>query len=335
MSVNAGNGGFDRAAVWRVLGRPALCLALGALALRVAGWLGWLPAPRPILDMDRTVLLHQAWAVRQPRTADVVLLGDSSCLMDVWAADLGRRLGEGTLNLATFGFVDLATHARLLRQYARANPGRPRLVALLVHPQTLRRQTTVPYYAELVDAYSAGREPEAPEGVAGILAQWLSLDQARDRGLGRFLPRPLPGKFGVYYGFTSDLWHYLERHQGSAVDPSQYDPHGANGSPEYRLAKQWEVPSRAFRAALPTGTRLVVGLTPAPASFVLPDHAVVCRRMLVDWAAWLRADGVLTNLPTVLPDALFASVTHLNEAGARRFTELVAAELITDAAVSR
>lgn len=329
MSVSAGNGGFDRAAAWRVLGRPALCLVLGALALRLAGWFGWLPAPRPTLDMDRTVLLHQAWASGQPHPAAVVLLGDSSCLMDVSASELGRRLGHGTLNLGTFSFIDLATHAQLLRRYAMVNPGRPRVVVLLVHPQTLRRQTTVPYYAELIEAYLEGREPEVPDRTAGVLDLWLGLDQVRDRGLGRFLPRPLPGEFGVYYGFTSDLWRYLDEHQGSAVDPNRFLPSGANGSPEYRLAKHWEAPSRAFRAALPAGARLVVGLTPAPASFVLPDHAATCRRMLVEWGAWLRADVVLTNLPTVLPDGWFASVTHLNEAGARQFTERLATALTT------
>jgi hypothetical protein len=46
------------------------------------------PAPRPILDTDRTILIHQAEASRTASSYDIILIGDSSCLMDVNARQL-------------------------------------------------------------------------------------------------------------------------------------------------------------------------------------------------------------------------------------------------------
>ena len=93
--------------------------------------------PRPILDIDRTILIHQAEASRLRHGADVVFLGDSSCLMDFSAKDLEGWLppDHRVLNLATLSYVDLPACAGLLRNYVAANPDRLRVVVLLLHPE--------------------------------------------------------------------------------------------------------------------------------------------------------------------------------------------------------
>ena len=72
---------------WRDLVRLALPslvpLAVFAALMHGAAALGLLPAPRPALDTDRTILIHQVEASRARQEAEVVLIGDSSCLMDV------------------------------------------------------------------------------------------------------------------------------------------------------------------------------------------------------------------------------------------------------------
>ena len=307
---------------------PVFLLVLGAMTLHVAAGIGLLPAPRPTLDMDRTILFHQAHASQSRHSADLVLLGDSSCLMDVSARQLGRELGRETLNLGTFSYLDLAAHGWLLQQFNAANPGRLRTVLLLMHPEALRRQEASSYHIGLLRSFLGAPDLELPgEGNPRLLDRVLGLELVRSRGLGRLLPWPLPKEHGAFYGFTDDLARYLDSHQGSAVDPNRFDPQSVRGSAEYRLARKWEAASRGFRAVLPKSVRLIVGITPAPASFVLPEHAVTCRRMLSEWGGWLEADAVLLNMPFVLPDDLFASVTHLNAAGAERFTELLAEQL--------
>jgi len=43
--------------------------------------------------------------------------------------------------------------------------------------------------------------------------------------------------------------------------------------------------------------------------------------MLAEWSRWLHADVALTSLAAILPDHFFASTTHLNESGARAYTD--------------
>ena len=49
--------------------------------------------------------------------------------------------------------------------------------------------------------------------------------------------------------------------------------------------------------------------------------------MLREWSQWLQADGILEQLPATLPERLFATTTHLNESGARFYTDLLAESL--------
>ena len=122
----------------RMLVGPLFALGLFAAALHAGARFALLPAPRPTLDVDRTVLIHQADASRAPQDAEIVLLGDSSCLMDVAAPLLTRRLGRPVLNLGTLSYLSLDAYALLLHNCAEANPGRLRAVVLLMHPEALR-----------------------------------------------------------------------------------------------------------------------------------------------------------------------------------------------------
>lgn len=313
--------------VLKLIVPPGVFLGLASVALHCMTFGKLLPPPRPALDMDRTILLHQAEASRSRHSDDLILLGDSSCLMDIWAPRLGKTIARATLNLGTFSYIDLLTHGRLLKEFAATNPGQLKSVVLLMHPETLRQQEVSLFHNDFVRSIFEGQEPEEPGSATLHLDQWLGIEILKSRLLGRFMPWPLHGEYGAYYGFTSDLWRYLDQNKGSAVDPNRFDRRNARGNAEYRLAKKWENESRRFHEMVPLGVRLFVGLTPAPESFVSQDHAAICHRMLGQWGAWLQADEILTNLPSTFPDNLFASVTHLNRAGAQEFTELLAKEL--------
>jgi hypothetical protein len=318
---------FTAADAARAVALPLIPVAIFALAMHLGAAFRLLPAARPAYDVDRTVLLHQAWASQSKHKADLLLLGDSACLMDVNAARLGELLGRRALNLSSLSYLSLPAHGRLLREYATANPGQLRTVVLLLHPGTLRLQAQPADYDELLASYLAGRDSFQTATRQGQLNRWLGLEVFRGRLLSRCLPFPLPGQYGLAYGFTTDLWRRLDERQGSATDPHRLDLLSARGSAEYRLAGQFEGQSRQFRNYVPPGVKLVVGLTPVPESFAQQNHAQTCRLMLEQLAGWLGADAALTNLPATLPDELFATVTHLNDRGGERFTELLAKEL--------
>lgn len=318
---------FSYAEVFRFAGLPLVPVALLAGLLQVAAAFGWLPVPRPALDLDRTILLHQAQACRLPQPAEVLFIGDSSCLIDVSAPQLERGLGLKVLNLGTLSYLDLPTHASMLREFVRANPGRPRIVVLLLHPEALRLQETPRYYNESLRCFFEGRDHRQTSDLNGRLDCWLGIESLRERLLSRLVPIPLPGAYGVRYGFTWDLWRFLTENQGSGADPNRFDRQTANGNAEYRLAKRFEQESRQFRAVLPPGVRLVAAITPVPASFAGPDHAATVQRLLRQWGGWLQADLLLTNLPASLPDDRFASVTHLNSIGATELSMRLIEEL--------
>jgi hypothetical protein len=68
-------------------------------------------------------------------------------------------------------------------------------------------------------------------------------------------------------------------------------------------------------------------LTPSPKSsrtqFDLANRDEVLRQ----WNKWMHADGLLTNLPPVLPDLYFSATAHLNELGQKKYTRCVALAL--------
>jgi hypothetical protein len=306
----------------RLAGLPLLPLALFAGLMHLGSQFGGLPAPRPTLDTERTILIHQAEASRSPQDAEVLLLGDSSCLMNVSARQLSEHLARPVLNLGTFSFLDLNAHALLLRNYAQANPGRLRVVALLMHPESLRRAGPEGYYVAALTNFLSGFDHGQPETFAGQAALWLGVDIFNGRILSRVVPGPLPGAYGRRYGFSHDLEGFLDKERGSAIDP---DPKPFEGTAEYRLAPTLERASRRFRAAVPTGVKLLVGITPAPERFVGQRHSQIHGGLLSQWAQWLQADAALTNLPPTLPDASFVRTTHLKESVIPRYTEQLAA----------
>ena len=309
----------------RFVTRPLLPLALFAAAIHTGARLHLLPVPRPTLDAERAILIHQAEAARRPQEAEVLLLGDSSCLMNVSARQLGEQLGRPALNLATFSFLDLNAHALMLREFTRANPGRLRAVVLLMHPDSLRRLNAEPYYLAVLTNYWAGLDHCRTELPAGRASCLLGVDAFNGRVLTRIVPTPLSGAYAHRYGFTRDLESFLTREHGSAVDP---DSKPFAGNAEYRLAATLERASKSFRDAVPPGAKLFVGITAVPERFAGPRYPQLHSVLLRQWSQWLQADFILTNLPPTLPDDSFARSTHLKETSIPRYTEQLAVEVL-------
>jgi hypothetical protein len=305
----------------RIIGWPLIPLGVFSLALHLTARGNLLPAPRPTLDTDRTILVHQAEAARRSDPAEVLLLGDSSCLMDVSARELGERIGRPALSLATFSYLDLNAHAAMLREFARSNPGRPRAVVLLMNPESLRRPASDPYYLGVLTNFWAGHDDRPPATVGGQFTWGLGAEIFQGRLRARMLPVPLSGAYGRRYGFTRNLEDFLARERGSAIDP---ETQPFSGSAEYRLAPPLERASRSFKAAVPSGAKLLVAITPLPARFAGPRHPQVHSNLLAQWSQWLEADAALHDLPATLPDDAFVRTTHLDESMVPEYTARLA-----------
>lgn len=302
----------------QLVGLPLAPVAVFAGLMHLGALSHLLPRPHPTLDVDRTILVHQVEASRSWQHVDVLLIGDSSCLIDVHAPQLAQELDRPVLNLGAHSYLDLTAYGTLLNQFTAANPNSPKVVVLLMHPEALRRPEAEPSQTKLFEALINGDDYANRATLRDVVSSFLGLEILRGRIIAPLVPTPLTGSYRARYGFSRDLDRELSRNRGSAIDPERSS---FEGNAEYRLASQLKSASEAFRAAIPLGTRLFVGITPAPAGFVAPGYEQIHRQMLATWAEWLNADVALTELPVTLPDHLFTKTTHLNEAGATIYTE--------------
>lgn len=308
----------------RIIGYPLIFICSFSLLLHAGVWFSALPTPIPVLDADRTILLHQASMSQSEQQADTLLIGDSSCMMNVSARLLSELLPgrHQVLNLGTLSYLDLASFAGFVRNYVSANPERLRTIVLLMHPEALRRVAASDYHLDVLRHFYAGTDFCSPAASSWTCA--IGSEVFKGRIWSRLIPNALDGAFGLKYGFTSGLRSFLLQQNGSLIDPQEYDGSVVRGSAEYRLAKHIEAGSRRFRLAVPADAKLFVGITPVPEGFVSPNYPEVHARMLSQWAEWLQADAVLDDLPPVLPDDAFATTTHLNEQARSVYTESVA-----------
>lgn len=339
----------------RRLVSPVLGVVLLAAALQVTSRLRALPLPVPS-DLDRTVLAAKTELASRTQPVSVILLGDSSCMMDVDTPELARRLDRSVLNLGTLSYLDLAAHTALLRHALQHLPAPPRDVVLLLHPGSLLRSSSLPALDQFLRARlagdSMGSRSFARHGAEALLGGVI----VREQILQPWIPCVLRGEFARAYGTTWQVQRLLNRRSGTLLDPTRFDTEAHQGRYEFHLNPRLETASRELKAAIPPGTRFCVGLTPVPASLALSDHSARIQAVLDSWTPWLQPDQVLPlsstsvaagvpsggvlpgsesvnrsipthGLPAVLPDSEFATATHLNAQGVASFTARLATEL--------
>lgn len=329
----------------RRMAAPCLGVALLAAVVHAASLGRILPPPVPS-DLDRTILESKTRLASRTSPVSVLLLGDSSCMMDVDALELAHRLDRPVLNLGTLSYLDVSAHAALLRHTLKHLPTPPTDIVLLVHPGSLLRSTSLPDLERFlrarldqdsVRARSSARHP-AEALLGGVIV--------REQLVQPWIPSRLRGDFATAYGTTWQVQRQLERQAGTLLDPSHFDPSAFPGRYEFQLHARLETASREFRSAIPPNSRFWVGLTPLPESLALPQHASRIQAVLEEWSAWLGPVRILPpdpgafaagassvesaslGIPGILPDRYFATVSHLNARGVAQFTERLAKALL-------
>lgn len=307
---------FSPGAVLVALGRPLIGVALVALVLHGLNAAGLLPAPKPIRDMDRTVMWDRVQSSRSP--APVVLVGDSSCLMGVSASEMRIELEHPVKNLGAMSFLDLQAFATLGSNVVTTGTA-PGTLILLVHPEFLTRPAADSYYAEFFSALLRG-EPEPALGIGGSIEAWSGVADFRDRIETRVRPFPLQGEFRAAYGFNDGLLEAMQLDDGGLVDPRSYRNGGASNA-TVALSPRLEAQAAMFRKMIPAGVKLYVGITPRPQSEAGPDYSAGYIKAVTRLASWIGPDVTpLVKLPPTLPDDSFATRTHLSASGRQIFT---------------
>lgn len=282
------------------------------------------PGDSFLSDPDTTIIASKVVLARNSPSANLALVGDSSCLMDLDVATLESSCPLRVVNLGTLSYLGLDASGLLAGELLRGKED-PR-VAVVVHPEALRVASRSPSHRATLDAALGSQSPSA-SAPRGTPASLLGFDEFQRRVADRWIPRPLKGALGNRYGFTADLHEALRARKGSMDEPGRFDPGAEPGTAGYRLAARIESECRRFRESVPPGTRIRVILAPVPQSHALPGSERILRELQSQLEGWLGAEGPSWNLPLVLPDAEFGSRTHLNPEGAQRYSRLVGAAL--------
>jgi hypothetical protein len=273
--------------------------------------------PWPLLDMDRTILWQKLEMADRGEPADLVLLGDSSCLMDV---DARAMAGRRVLNFGTVSHLSLASHHLLLNRYLARAASPPSAVVILLHPDALRREESVPAVEAAFAAMQNGQLYADGRGFRVRLERWLGVAVLRQTLQARVLPVALSRGQGRRFGFTSVLRDELFANDGSLTATGRYQWAAGQGRAVYRVSGVTVEDSAQLALDVP----LMIGLTPIPASFAPPDYPAVAAQLRANWAKAFRAPVTPLELPAVLPDALFADRLHLNADGQKIFTARLA-----------
>lgn len=297
---------------------PSLVIAAGLIVI-MAGLGERLPPRNGERGIEAIIVREQLRRAVTIRPA-VLIVGDSSALMGVDAGRLSRNLGMEVESLATLGWVGPAGYGHFVSMVSRAFAS-PRVVILLMSGAGL-----------VVDEgtfVATGYEKQVL-GTTGRGAISVRPESWRDRTYNRIflalVDPPLPGSYGSYYGWPESIGRVLQRDHGSMIDPTVAN-WGVSGN--YRFEVSEAVQRRLPRLADTVGDlgvgRLYFAITPIPQPAVGPDTILSRAEALAHCTRLLRiSEGAILPTPVALPQASFATFTHLNEAGRQSYTDTLA-----------
>ncbi|MFI5363737.1 MAG: hypothetical protein ACHQ49_17390 [Elusimicrobiota bacterium] len=310
----------------------ATCLAAGLAAAgaahlatrRLVGETIFLKNYRTLF-WEESLLFHKMdYALSSAEDNDVLLHGDSTCLTDLDALRLTQKTGRTAYNLGTLGSLGPDGHLQILKDYLRHHP-RPRILVYTIWPAELAAgfSTNEPLKDRFVWAY--GPEMRRDRGWTRwplnlrLREEFRTLAGRLTGGRARFLDQEIaPGITHARLGaMLAERRGFFERTTVKPVDVYTGDLVVA------------PVPGAALeeflRFADSEGIRTLVRLAPMPQG--VPQAR---KRELAEWFSRLKTgSNVVVAQPLVLefPPSDFSDWGHLNAAGVRRFTDLVAAEL--------
>jgi hypothetical protein len=271
--------------------------------------------PRP--DLESIIVEGQRARAHTISDLDLLVIGDSSALMDVDAVRLGTALGGKRVeSLATIGYVGPAGYARLLADYASAGHPVPTVIVLM-HGVSLALSNS--------EIGERGFEAMVLEPARRCLPG-TAQNVIYQHVLAPALDLPLPGAYGRFYGGAAGLVAALRDNHGTLIDPNELParPAAVPFLLSTGVATRLEVLRRTLALIRPR--RVVVAVSPIPARAVGSRTEAKREVLSAQLAGRIGAETPL-NLPSYLSDELFASVTHLNAGGRRIYTDLLAAEL--------
>lgn len=330
--------------LFAMLWRPALigcALTFATLAL----YASWPASTRDeILEnsVDQIIVRQQFNRSGNGEAANILFLGDSSCLMGIDFAELQISLGSTTVkSLCSMGYVGPAGYGKmLLRQVALA--GKPDSLVLFIHPVSFKRDPGWDVWLEIIDAMAREEEPKQHP--------YKKISQTVQNGLlGTSMFHAMPGRYGMYYGTVWNFARDVEQH-GSAIDPGTglgpafpHPPIPAKSvktgqskpaaETDYAMNQLFIESLRQLRGNLEQAgidsSRLYLAIAPIPSPGVTEKFKVDREHGITVILNELgMQEKQLIQLPESMENLEFSSATHLNRWGKSYYTQIFSTALI-------
>ena len=218
----------------------------------IAAALAHLHWPVSRIDADFTTALIATQIDRAERLdfVDILIVGDSSGLMDISPPQLSRELGRDVQSLATIAYAGPKGVASLLSRLSRRGIS-PHAIILVFHSAGMPQQPAWETWINLV--LDGPPAPKARSIWAGALAKLNEL-------MAPVIYRPLEGAYGSYYGSLRSFESFVRSNAGAAVDPRPRAFHNERPppwccdfeiSPQFRAATAGSSGCRRARRNLP------------------------------------------------------------------------------------
>jgi hypothetical protein len=304
-----------------LVARTALPLGLGMVIVILAANLSrlFLSSAPASTGVEQIVIDSQRLAATNQQPCDLLLVGDSSCLMNIAADQLtSLNPGRSAYNLGMVSIIPLAHFGQLIADHSAINADSPRFAVLLIHPEMLGLESSL-------TNLEAQQDRKSPASLRLKMLRTSGFVPSFERSFARIIPEPLPGKYRDFYGFTATLRKYLADHHGSAIDPSSGGFRSLQ-PPHLIISESFRRDAQTFRRLIPDHTRLLIGLSPVPESVVSKEFTILHETFLKEFAELLKPDGIL-QLPNNLPDIFFATPTHLRAEYRSSYTRFFNQEL--------
>jgi hypothetical protein len=272
--------------------------------------------------LEEILVHHQQHAATNQGPHEVLLVGDSSCLMNIDTPKLQAELHPlSVLNLGTVSIMPLRSFAQLATDHSSKYRGYPKYIILIINPEMLR-QEFAPESKFLTPALSSNPEKEP-------LSAFLQVTRLRtffDQTVRSVIPAPLPGRYRTYYGFDQTFRRFLRENRGSAIDPAIARVPKTQSN-QFKISEAFRRDALVFRSLIPPNAKVFLVLSPIPVGRDRRNDLAARESLLPEISVLLAPDQIL-NLPPFLHESLFSTTTHLRPEYRDNYTRHLAHEIL-------
>jgi hypothetical protein len=282
----------------------------------IANWSGIMPRQTQLSDPDSTIISTKARLAATSTGQRVAFVGDSSCLVNIHIPTM-KDNGIDAINLGTLSYLGIDSFGLLAQRFCQNKPDTQ--IFLVLHPECIRMVASSTEHRKILNE-ALNQSTDSPIQFQLSNFRKISVDDFSSRLIDGWFPTPLKGRLGYRYGFTINLRNEIFSTGGFMEETGQFDASIPHGSSDYRIARRIQNECTIFRSCLPKGVRVHLLVSPIPQSHATRGHEERVLAMQSEIGKWIQAENPFVNLPTVLPDSSFGTVTHLLPNSAKDYT---------------